>query len=349
MPVEAPSLSAAQTPLRQPAVPVLCYGLGPIGLRIAKVLADRPGVRITGAVDIDPGKVGADLGELLGRSPLDVTVAPEAQQAQTTGVVIHATGSRLTDVEPQLTDLLQRGWNVLSTCEQLVFPQSVDAMIARRLDDAARSHKLTLLGAGINPGFLLDTLVLVLSGACETVRHVHVRRVVDTNARRIPLQRKAGVGLTSAEFAELAKANGIGHVGLRQSALMVADRLGWHVADYQERLEPVIAETATDSGLGRMEPGTVIGQRQRASVISDGREVIVYDLQMSAGATATDRIDIDGDPPIRQHIDGGINGDTGTAAVIANLIPVVAAAGPGLRTMAEILPLSVGAVAQGHP
>jgi 2,4-diaminopentanoate dehydrogenase len=330
---------------RGQVIPVLCYGLGPIGLAIADVLCDRSGVMVTGAVDIDPAKVGADLGILLARHAPVVTVARDAGQAQTGGVAVHATGSSLVEVEPQLAGLLAGGWNVLSTCEQLVYPQAADPAVAARLHSAALRHGRTLLGAGINPGFLLDALVLVLTGACTVVRTVHVRRVVDTNARRIPLQRKAGVGLTPAEFLALAEAGRIGHVGLRQSALMVAGRLGWRVDDYTERIEPVIAETPVHTGLGLIAAGGVIGQRQQAAVTSNGREVLRYDLQMSAAASATDSIEIDGDPPLRQHISGGINGDIGTAAVIANLVPVVASARPGLLTMAEILPLAAGAIA----
>jgi 2,4-diaminopentanoate dehydrogenase len=325
-------------------IPVLCYGLGPIGLAIAGVLCDRPGVLVTGAVDIDPAKVGTDLGILLARQAPVATIAGEAGQAQAGGVAVHATGSRLADVEPQLAGLLADGWNVLSTCEQLVYPQAADPAIAERLNAVALAHGRTLLGAGINPGFLLDALVLVLTGVCTVVRSVHVRRVVDTNARRIPLQRKAGVGMTKAEFVALAEAGRIGHVGLRQSALLVAGRLGWQVDDYTEQIEPVIAETPVQTGLGRIAAGGVIGQRQQAGVISGGHQVLRYDLQMSAAAPATDSIEIDGDPPLRQHIPGGINGDIGTAAVIANLVPVVASARPGLLTMAEILPLAAGAI-----
>jgi 2,4-diaminopentanoate dehydrogenase len=321
-------------------VPVLCYGLGSIGLAIAEVLASRPGIAVTGAVDIDPAKTGSDLGELLAMPAMAVPVTREASRAPDNGVAIHATSSQLAEVESQLTWLLERGWNVLSTCEQLVYPQSVDIEAANRLDAAALRRQRTLLGSGINPGFLLDALVLVLTGPCTTVRQVRVRRVVDTNARRARLQHKAGVGLEPAEFRARAKVNGIGHVGLRQSASMVAARLGWPVDDYHERIEPVIAPSATDTGLGRVEPGAVIGQRQLAQVISAGREVIRYDLQMSAGAAASDSIEIDGDPPVHQHILGGVNGDTGTAAVIANLVPVVAAARPGLLTMADVLPLA---------
>lgn len=317
-------------------VPVLSYGLGPIGLGVAELLTGRAGVGLVGAVDIDPGKVGAALGRV--RVTSEVPAAPEG------GVAVHATGSRLTDVAAQLEALLDRGWNVLSTCEQLVHPWSADARTARRVDELARDRGRSVLGAGINPGYLMDTLVLALTGACRSVRGVRVSRSVDTNARRIPLQLKAGVGLSRAEFERRAEHGGVGHVGLRQSAHLVADRLGWRVDRYEERIEPVVAGQATETGVGTVAPGDVLGQRQRVLVTSAGREVIRYDLEMSAGAAASDAIEIDGEPVVRQHIDGGVNGDLGTVAVIGNLVPVVAGARAGLLTMTDVVRMSAEAV-----
>lgn len=321
-------------------VPVLCYGLGPIGLGIAELLLSRSGVGVIGAIDIDPSKIGADLGELAGGRRVGVSVTSEVPDAPAGGVAIHATGSRLVEVAPQLESLLAKGWNVVSTCEQLVHPYSVDLATSSRLDKVARSQERTVLGSGINPGFLMDVLALTLTGVCTSVRAVRVSRVVDTNARRIPLQSKAGVGLTREEFEARAKVAGIGHVGLRQSASLIAARLNWRVDEYEEVIEPVIAHAPVETGLGVIAAGAVIGQRQTVTVTSAGREVVRYSLEMSAGSAAGDAIDIEGTPAVHQRIEGGVNGDTGTVAVIANLVPVVAAALPGLLTMADIMQLA---------
>ncbi|TDE08460.1 dihydrodipicolinate reductase [Jiangella asiatica] len=336
----------AHQPLSE-GIPVLGYGLGPIGLGVAALLAGRDGVTLVGAVDIDPDKIGTDLGLLHGGGKNGVRVTSEVPAAPPGGVAVHATGSGLVDVAPQLEELLDRGWNVVSTCEQLVHPWSVDAQVALRLDALAHDRERSVLGSGINPGYLMDTLVLMLTGACTAVRGVHVTRVVDTNARRIPLQVKAGVGLTREEFVRRARHGRLGHVGLRQSAHVVADRLGWRLDGYEERIEPVVAGEPTATGLGVIAPGDVIGQRQRVVATSGGRDVIQYDLEMSAGAEATDVIEIDGEPAVHQRIVGGVNGDVGTVAVIGNLVPVVADARPGLLTMADVVRMAaaVGLIA----
>ena len=323
-------------------IPVVCYGLGPVGLRIARRLAEREGVQIAAAIDVDPEKVGTRFGQLIERPAYDFPITTElpSPPASGPGVVVHATGSRLESTAKQFLSIVDAGWNVVSTCEELTYPAATSPDIADELDQRARAAGVSVLGAGINPGFLMDTLVVLLSGVCNQVEAIEVRRVVDTNQRRVPLQQKAGVGKSEDEFRQLAKVSGIGHVGLRQSAHLVAHRLGWAVEDYKESIEPVVADEDTMSGLGVVDAGRVLGQRQTVELYSGGRAVIRYDLQMSVGATPIDAIRIEGSPTINQVIEGGVNGDSGTEAIIANLVPVVAGASPGLLTMTEILPLA---------
>jgi hypothetical protein len=320
-------------------IPVACQGLGPIGLQIAGWLAQRPGVAVVAAADLDPAKIGQDLGALVGLAPLGVPVTAQIPRCPTgrPGVLVSATGSRLADVAPQLGSAVELGWNVLSTCEELTYPEARDSMLAAELDERARDAGTSILGAGINPGFLLDALVLVLTTVCVTVRKVEVTRIVDTNQRRLPLQAKAGVGLSAEDFRDRADAGLAGHVGLRESAYLVCARLGWPVDDYTETLDPVLAPTPVSTGLGPVPEGGVIGQLQTATVRSGGEVVVSYRLQMSAGAPPQDAIDISGEPDVHQRISGGVNGDIGTNAVIANLVPFLAAARPGLLTMADVV------------
>ena len=252
------------------------------------------------------------------------------------GVLVNATGSRLV-AAPQLVSALEMGWNVLSTCEELTYPGASDGALAAPLDARARQAGTSVLGAGINPGFLLDALVLVLTTVCATVRRVEVTRTVDTNKRRIQLQAKAGVGLAAGDFRARAAAGGLGHVGLRESACLVCGGLGWPVEDYAETIDPILASEPVSTGLGVVPAGRVIGQLQTATVRSGGAVVLRYRLQMSAGAPPQDAIDIFGEPDVHQQISAGVNGDLGTQAVIANLVPVVAAARPGLLTIADVV------------
>jgi hypothetical protein len=330
-------------------IPVILYGLGPIGIRIGRRLAQRPGVELAGAIDIDPAKEGWPLADILAVDAPHLIVDADAERvlaaAEGPGVVVHATSSRLDLVVPQLAGIARAGWNAVSTCEQLVHPWLADAALADELDAVAADAGVTILGSGINPGFLLDSFVLMLTAACARVDAVRVERIVDTDQRREPLQRKAGVGMTEGEFRALAERGAIGHVGLSQSAHLVADGLGFQVTDYRETIEPVLATRATATGLGTVAAGDVLGQHQTATLLDGDRPVVSFTQVMAAGRTPVDVIEIDGEPPIRQRIEGGVNGDIGTEAVIANLVRPVLEARPGLRTMRDIMPLACAAAA----
>lgn len=330
------------------AIPVVCYGLGPIGLAMARrVISDLVGLaQVVGAVDVDTAKAGLDLGTLLEREPVGVVVAKSLDEAacarrRSAGVLLHATSSSLSVVAPQLLEAIEHGWNVLSTCEELVYPAVADEQLAQHLHAAAVERGVSVLGAGINPGFLMDTLAIVLATACTFVERLEIRRVVDTDRRRVPLQRKAGVGMEVAEFERLASTGGIGHVGLRQSVQLAAVGLGLPVERYEEDLYPVVAKVDTATALGTVPAGAVIGQRQRAVAHGAGREVVRLDLQMSAGADAVDEVTVVGIPGICQRIEGGVNGDVGTEAVVTNLIPSILNARPGLCSMGDLVVLGL--------
>ncbi|MCL6554617.1 MAG: dihydrodipicolinate reductase, partial [Firmicutes bacterium] len=221
-------------------ISVVSYGLGPIGVSIARHALDI-GHRIVGAVDIDPEKVGRDLGTLIGRDPLGVTVAADPAEALARGpeVVLHSTQSHIPQVLSQILDCLEAGACVVSTCEEMAFPWYRHPAAAHRIDRVAKARHVAAVGVGVNPGFVMDLLPVVLTAACREVRSIHVTRVVDAGTRRLPLQRKVGAGMTRAEFAQGVAEGRLGHVGLQESVALIADALGWPLDGVTEDIEPV--------------------------------------------------------------------------------------------------------------
>ena len=322
------------------AIPVVCFGLGPIGLRVARLALARPGVQIVGAVDVDPQKIGRDLGELLGGTAIGVTVSADAAailNAARPEVALHATSSSLARVTPQLLAITSAGVNVVSTCEELAYPWTAQPQLAAELDAAARRAGITLLGTGINPGYAMDALPLMLTAPCATIDAVRALRVVDAGKRRGPLQHKIGAGMTSAAFEAGVRTGTIRHVGLPESLHMLATSLGWHLDRTEDTIAPVLAEQPISTEFVVIEPGQVAGVQQIAHGFIGEREVLRLELRMYVGAPdPQDSIEIDGDPPVRTTIAGGLHGDVATAALVVNAIPSVIRAGPGLASMAEV-------------
>jgi 4-hydroxy-tetrahydrodipicolinate reductase len=311
------------------------------------MVADRADLRIVGAIDVDPGKVGRDAGEVaaLGRN-LGIPVASDAARVLAESepqVVVHCTASFLADVMPQLREIIAAGANIVSTCEELAYPWTRQPALAAEIDALARERGVTVLGTGVNPGFVMDLLPLVLSAVTSRVRSVRVTRVVDAAHRRGPLQRKIGASITPDEFAQRAAGGRMGHIGLAESLHMVAAGLGWDLEEISDTLEPVLAAQQTTTPHVTVQPGQVAGIHQvAAGRTADGR-TIELDLSMYVGApNPRDEIRIDGDPGAHLLIPEGVFGDAATVAMVANAVPAVHAAAPGVRTMRDLPPVVAG-------
>jgi 4-hydroxy-tetrahydrodipicolinate reductase len=324
-------------------IKVISYGIGAVGGFIAKFLLEKEGVEIVGAVDVAKDKVGKDLGEVLGlKQKVGIKISENLEsvlQKTRADIAIHATSSFLKDTYPQITSILKHGINVVSTCEELSYPYVSEPKLAEKLDALAKKHDATVLGTGINPGFLMDTLALTLTSACEKIEKIEVARVMNAGTRRLPFQKKIGAGLTVEEFQQkIEKKQITGHVGLEQSIAMIASALAWKLDRILvQSVEPVIAKKTVESKDIKANAGKVAGLKQKAKGIMKNREVIALDFQAYIGAEEEyDTITIKGVPNINQKIQPCVHGDTGTVAVIVNAIPKVINAPAGLFTMKDL-------------
>ena len=327
--------------LDQDKIRTIHYGIGAIGSEVVRSVLNNPDIKIVAAIDAHPSKSGRDLGEAadIGHTlgiPVQYEVEPVLKDTFA-DVIIHATGSSLTEVYPQILDVLAAEKSVISTCEELAFPWVRYPEIANKLDRRARESGVRVLGAGVNPGFVMDMLPLMMLTACQGVKSIRVERIVDVSQRRIQLQRKAGVGLSPQGFQRGATDGAIGHIGLRESVFMISDTLGWHLEDVIETLEPVVSRERTRTEFYSVEKGYALGLRQSARGVMGGSEVIRLDLEMSLGPREPrDAIEIDASPPLRMLIPGGIQGDSAAAAIVANCIPAIAQSRQvGLLTMRD--------------
>jgi len=208
-------------------VRVVTFGLGPLGAAIAKGISDKKGMKIVGAVDTAKDLIGRDLGQILnmGRN-LGVTIVDDGRDLiprVKPDIAIISTRSSVRDIYSVLTLCIEAGVDVISTCEELSYPYYRYPQLATEIDSLAKQHGVTVLGTGINPGYLMDVLPIILTGACLRVDSIKVTRMMDSSKRRIPFQKKIGPGLTPEQFADMIREKKItGHVGLLESTAMTA-------------------------------------------------------------------------------------------------------------------------------
>jgi 4-hydroxy-tetrahydrodipicolinate reductase len=319
---------------------IVQFGVGPIGATLVEYALRKKGIKLVGAVDIDKNKVGKDLGELTVGKHLGLQISDNADRLLARvkpDLVLHSTGSYLKDVMPQLMKIMDAGADVISTCEELAYPFLKHPDISKQLDKRARKNGVTVLGTGVNPGFVMDSLVITSTGVCQEVKKIRSNRIQDASLRRIPFQKKIGAGLSPDQFKAKVAEGTIKHVGFPESIAMIASALGWKLDRIEEQIEPKIAEKAVASDYTRVEPGQVAGVDQTAWGIVSGEQVITLNLQAYLGCPEPrEEIVIEGRPPISLTIKGGVHGDVATAAVVVNCIPRVLDAQPGLVTMKDL-------------
>ena len=317
---------------------VIQLGLGPIGQQLTRYLFERPGIKITGAVDPDPQKSGKDLGKHAGIEEMGVEISPDLDSVKGVAdaeIAVISTLSSLQKVEPQIKEAVGYGLDVVSTCEELSHPWNTQPDIASRIDEYCKEQGTSCLGSGVNPGFLMDFLPSVLTSVCRNVERIKVERIQDAQPRRKPFRDKIGVGLTESEFQE--KSDTIRHVGLEESVHMIADAMNWELDNVCEMLVPVHAENDLKNDRLDLSKGQVAGVQQVARGYIEDKEVLTLIFKAAVGIEDShDTVHVTGTPGFTSTIEGGINGDIATSAIIVNAIRAVQDAGSGLKTMLDI-------------
>lgn len=318
----------------------LHIGLSTIGLEVVKAGILSGFIRPIAGVD--PAHAGKKLSEIPEAPAVEVEVYHDIAQAVGAlkpDVAIISTFSKVEAIAQDLRHLCELGINVVSTCETLTYPWLKSPELANELDQMARDHGVSIVGTGVNPGFVLDALPVMLTRPCETIEHVRGIRVVDTSLRRRQLQQKTGSGLSVEEFRERAKARLLGHVGLPESAALIAKALRWDLKHTQieESLEPIIVDRRVETEYLVSEPDQAKGHLQKLTIHGERGKTIHLELRMELGAAEEyDEIEIEGIPPIHARIIGGIFGDSATAGCTVNILRQTVAARPGLLTVLDL-------------
>jgi len=319
---------------------IIQIGIGPLGQKVVNYASQREGIQIVGAVDLDPEKVGQDLGKLCGIKPLGVEVKKTLGEAITgtkADVAVVTTLSSLQKIEEQILELAAAKLHIVSTCEEMSYPWAIQPKIAENIDSACKTNGVACVGTGVNPGFLMDYLPSVLSSVCQDDVQIKVTRIQDASKRRIPFQQKIGAGLSHSEFQEKKKNGTLRHVGLPESVYMIARALNWELDHVTETLDPVLAKDDISSGYTNIKKGNPSGVEQVGKGLIAGEEKVTLTFRAAVGEKESyDKVEIKGTPSFTSKINGGINGDIATSAITVNAISSILKTEPGLKTMLDI-------------
>jgi 4-hydroxy-tetrahydrodipicolinate reductase len=329
-------------------VKVVIWGFGAMGSGMAEMLLKKKGVEIVGICDRNASRVGKDMYEYLGvergnrpaviiKKDVDAVISEKCCD-----VALLCTDSFTKTAYERIVFCLNKKVNVISTAEEMAFPKAQSPELAVELDRIAKENGVTLLGTGINPGFVLDYLILALTGTCESVESISAKRVNDLSPFGRAVMEEQGVGISIDTYNKRMSENTLaGHVGFPESIAMVAEGIGWKLDKVEQTKDPIISNTHRKTKYAEVEPGNLAGIRQQGFGYVDGQIKIQMDhpqqvLPNTENIETGDYITIKGVPDINLSIKPEIPGGIGTIAMCVNMIPHVINAKPGLKTMLDL-------------
>lgn len=321
------------------------WGLGSMGAGMARLMLQKPGLEVVAALD-RMRYVGEDLGDALGLDrKLGVIVSDNPDDVLDKGkvdCVVLATTSWAAVQMPDLRQILGAGINCISIAEEMAAPAAQNPALAQEIDALAKANGVTVLGTGVNPGFVLDHLIITLTAGCHTVERIEASRVNDLSPYGLTVMQTQGVGVTPEAFkAGVADGTIVGHVGFPESIHLINEALGLGVDRIVESREPIISTVHRETPHVVVEPGTVAGCNHIGIGYRGETEVIrlVHPQQIHPhleDQPTGDYIHIYGDPEIHMAIQPEIAGGKATMGIAVNSIPLVVAATPGLKRMIDL-------------
>ena len=335
--------------MRTENVKVAIWGFGAMGSGIAEVLLRKKGVDIVGVCDIHPERVNKSIFEVLGVPRQDrpeVIILADIEKVIAKGsadVVLLATDSFTRKAFPKIKLIVEKGINVISTAEEMAYPKAKEPELALELDRLAKANGVSVLGTGINPGLIMDLLVILMTGACTDVEYVKAERVNSLSPFGPAVMEEQGVGITLEQFNEQSKSGHLaGHVGFNESVTMICDAIGWKLDQAVEQtMEPIVSTVLRKTKYAEVLPGNVAGCTMKGFGMVNGKLAVemVHPQQIEPQLEGTDTGDyvvIKGTPDINLSNKPEVPGGIGTIAMCINMIPQVINARPGLYTMIDL-------------
>jgi 4-hydroxy-tetrahydrodipicolinate reductase len=251
-------------------IKVVVLGTGQMGSGIIKLLLlHKPGIELAGVYGRRTARGGLDVGTAIGlEHAIGVPITHDLHgllRRTKPHVVIQATCSRVVQVVDEITTALNQGANVISIAEEMAYPAYQSPSLAAAMHRLAVTNQVTVVGTGINPGFVLDVLIIALTGVCCAVASVTARRINDLSPYGPTVLRSQGVELTPEAFTQgVRDSSVVGHVGFPEPMSLIARALGWRIDRIEQYREPIITHIKRETPFVTIAPGLTAGCKHTA-------------------------------------------------------------------------------------
>lgn len=324
---------------------IMQWGFGAMGSGMVELISKKSTMELVAVYDKREEYRGKKVSDILKGVNLDVEIVDDPLNIldnKKIDVVIMATSSFVKDVTDDIISVVKKGVNVISIAEEMAYPWISNKDLSQKMHDEALKHKVSIVGTGINPGFVLDALIIMMTGVCKRVDRIEASRINDLSPFGPTVMETQGVGITPGEFEDgLKKGTIVGHIGFPQSISLIANVMGIELDEIKEVREPIISKTKRETKYVKVDPGMVAGCKHIGYGIKDGKKVItlIHPQQIKPeieNIETGDYINIYGDPDIKLSIKPECPGGIGTIATAVNTVPLIVEAKPGLLSILDL-------------
>lgn len=249
--------------MRKTKIRAVQYGCGKMSRVILKYLVDN-GVEIVGAIDNNPEIVGQDIGDYaqLGYKT-GILISDNADQVFAdcdADIAIVTIFSYMPEMFAFYETAIKHGVNVISTCEEAIYPWTTSPSETNRLDKLAKQHGVTIMGSGMQDIYWINMPCLMMAGMnkIQKVKGIASYNVEDYG---LALAEAHGAGYDVQHFEEeIASAESLPSY-MWNAAEAICSKMNWTIKDISQKSVPyILDEDVYSDTLGRTIPaGQVTG------------------------------------------------------------------------------------------